>query len=114
MFIQTNMLAVKGSIEAARAGEFDESFVVLATRIRNPAHDSAEKTDRIKGVVKAAQDIAYCRACATTDGSPQNSLLASRFASTPRKPVARQTLRSLRRTSSKTLLNQPSGGVVSP
>ena len=54
--IQTNMLAVNGSIEAARAGEFGKGFVVVATDIRNLAHDSAENADRIKDMVKAIQD----------------------------------------------------------
>ena len=54
--IQTNMLAVNGSIEAARAGEFGKGFVVVATDIRNLAHDSAENADRIKDLVKAVQD----------------------------------------------------------
>jgi methyl-accepting chemotaxis protein len=54
--IQTNMLAVNGSIEAARAGEFGKGFVVVATDIRNLAHDSAENADRIKDMVKAVQD----------------------------------------------------------
>ena len=54
--IQTNMLAVNGSVEAARAGEFGKGFVVVATDIRNLAHDSAENADRIKDLVKAVQD----------------------------------------------------------
>jgi len=54
--IQTNMLAVNGSIEAARAGEFGKGFVVVATDIRNLAHDSAENADRIKDLVRAVQD----------------------------------------------------------
>jgi methyl-accepting chemotaxis protein len=54
--IQTNMLAVNGSIEAARAGEYGKGFVVVATDIRNLAHDSAENADRIKDLVKAVQD----------------------------------------------------------
>jgi len=54
--IQTNMLAVNGSIEAARAGEFGKGFVVVATDIRNLAHDSAENADRIKDLVKSVQD----------------------------------------------------------
>ena len=54
--IQTNMLAVNGSIEAARAGEFGKGFVVVATDIRNLAHESAENADRIKDLVKSVQD----------------------------------------------------------
>jgi methyl-accepting chemotaxis protein len=54
--IQTNMLAVNGSIEAARAGEYGKGFVVVATDIRNLAHDSAENADRIKDLVKSIQD----------------------------------------------------------
>jgi len=54
--IQTNMLAVNGAIEAARAGEFGKGFVVVATDIRNLAHDSSENADRIKDMVKAVQD----------------------------------------------------------
>jgi methyl-accepting chemotaxis protein len=49
-------LAVNGSIEAARAGDFGKGFVVVATDIRNLAHDSAENADRIKDLVKAVQD----------------------------------------------------------
>jgi methyl-accepting chemotaxis protein len=54
--IQTNMLAVNGAIEAARAGEFGKGFVVVATDIRNLAHNSSENADRIKDLVKAVQD----------------------------------------------------------
>ncbi len=54
--IQTNMLAVNGAIEAARAGEFGKGFVVVATDIRNLAHDSSENADRIKDLVKSVQD----------------------------------------------------------
>jgi methyl-accepting chemotaxis protein len=54
--VQTNMLAVNGSIEAARAGDFGKGFVVVATDIRNLAHDSAENADRIKDMVKSIQD----------------------------------------------------------
>lgn len=54
--IQTNMLAVNGAIEAARAGEFGKGFVVVATDIRNLAHDSSENADQIKDLVKAVQD----------------------------------------------------------
>jgi len=54
--IQTNMLAVNGAVEAARAGEFGKGFVVVATDIRNLAHDSAENADRIKDLVKDVQD----------------------------------------------------------
>jgi methyl-accepting chemotaxis protein len=54
--IQTNMLAVNGNIEAARAGEYGKGFVVVATDIRNLAHDSAENADRIKDLVKGIQD----------------------------------------------------------
>jgi len=45
-----------GAIEAARAGEFGKGFVVVATDIRNLAHDSSENADRIKDLVKAVQD----------------------------------------------------------
>ena len=54
--IQTNMLAVNGAIEAARAGEFGKGFVVVATDIRNLAHESSENADRIKDLVKGIQD----------------------------------------------------------
>jgi len=54
--IQTNMLAVNGAIEAARAGEFGKGFVVVATDIRNLAHESSENADRIKDLVKGVQD----------------------------------------------------------
>ncbi|MBQ1761554.1 MAG: methyl-accepting chemotaxis protein, partial [Aquincola sp.] len=54
--IQTNMLAVNGNIEAARAGEYGKGFVVVATDIRNLAHDSAENAERIKDLVKGIQD----------------------------------------------------------
>jgi methyl-accepting chemotaxis protein len=54
--VQTSMLAVNGSVEAARAGEYGKGFVVVATDIRNLAHDSAENADRIKDLVKAVQD----------------------------------------------------------
>jgi len=54
--IQTNMLAVNGAVEAARAGEFGKGFVVVATDIRNLAHDSSENADRIKDLVKEIQD----------------------------------------------------------
>ncbi len=54
--IQTNMLAVNGNVEAARAGEYGKGFVVVATDIRNLAHDSAENADRIKDLVKGIQD----------------------------------------------------------
>ena len=54
--VQTNMLAVNGSIEAARAGDFGKGFVVVATDIRNLAHDSSENADRIKDMVKSIQD----------------------------------------------------------
>lgn len=54
--VQTNMLAVNGNIEAARAGEYGKGFVVVATDIRNLAHDSAENADRIKDLVKSIQD----------------------------------------------------------
>jgi methyl-accepting chemotaxis protein len=47
---------VNGSIEAARAGEYGKGFVVVATDIRNLAHDSAENADRIKDMVKSIQD----------------------------------------------------------
>ena len=50
------MLAVNGAIEAARAGEFGKGFVVVATDIRNLAHDSSENADRIKDLVKGVQD----------------------------------------------------------
>ncbi len=54
--VQTNMLAVNGNVEAARAGEYGKGFVVVATDIRNLAHDSAENADRIKDLVKGIQD----------------------------------------------------------
>lgn len=54
--IQTSMLAVNGAVEAARAGEYGKGFVVVATDIRNLAHDSAENADRIKDMVRAVQD----------------------------------------------------------
>lgn len=54
--IQTNMLAVNGAVEAARAGEFGKGFVVVATDIRNLAHDSAENADRIKDMVRSIQE----------------------------------------------------------
>lgn len=54
--IQTNMLAVNGAIEAARAGVYGKGFVVVATDIRNLAHESAENADKIKDLVKAVQD----------------------------------------------------------
>ena len=54
--VQVPMLAVNGAIEAARAGEFGKGFVVVATDIRNLAHDSSENADRIKDLVKAVQD----------------------------------------------------------
>jgi len=47
---------VSRRIEAARAGEFGKGFVVVATDIRNLAHDSSENADRIKDLVKGVQD----------------------------------------------------------
>jgi len=44
--------AVNGAIEAARAGEFGKGFVVVATDIRNLAHDSSENADRIKDLAQ--------------------------------------------------------------
>ncbi len=54
--VQTNMLAVSGSVEAARAGEFGRGFAVVSSDIRNLSRQAAESADKVKDVVRLAQD----------------------------------------------------------
>lgn len=54
--IQTNMLAVNGAIEAAGAGKYGRGFSVVASDIRNLAHESAVNADEIKDLVREIQD----------------------------------------------------------
>ena len=83
---QTNLLALNATIEAARAGEAGRGFAVVASEVKELAHQSggnAETITRTLGEVRAQITAAARRVAEITasagDLSEQNGALATAF-----------------------------------
>ncbi len=53
---QTNLLALNATIESARAGEAGRGFAVVAGEVKDLALETAQATERIRGVVTSVRD----------------------------------------------------------
>ncbi|MCF6742747.1 hypothetical protein E9529_00370 [Blastococcus sp. KM273128] len=52
---QTNLLALNATIESARAGEAGKGFAVVAGEVKDLAAETAQATERIRGVVESVR-----------------------------------------------------------
>lgn len=64
---QTNLLALNATIEAARAGEAGKGFAVVASEVKDLAHETARATSEISLRVAAIQDDAASATAAISE-----------------------------------------------